>query len=256
MWLFKSSFLTQEDGFSLVEMAVVLAILGVVTTLSLPLLTRLLEERRHGQTTEHQRMIFHALGAYALRKGQLPCPSQDQGGRSPNSCLGQTVGFVPYGTLGLPEAVARDGYGQWMIYGAHPQLLGDHQAFCKHGDRLLNQSKLQVLNESGVSVVEDGAGASPMAAVLVAPQQSAQGAASALEQVNLAHTKVFHDQPFSQNPQRLFRQKLLWATRDVLAGVYGHGTCPKEALDQASQGEGERAHSADPPSPFDDFLDE
>ncbi|MDR5172923.1 type II secretion system protein [Methylobacillus flagellatus] len=117
-------------GFSLVEMAVVLVILGfVITALILPVTA----QRAAGflRQTEHQLEIAQkALIGFAQANGRLPCPataqtSEDAGSSGLEQSLnggGCTVmvGYLPAATLGIApvdmHGFAVDGWGNRIWY--------------------------------------------------------------------------------------------------------------------------------------------
>jgi len=103
-----------EGGFSLVEMAVVLVILGfVIGVLMLPLQAQ--RENTFRLQTENQLEIAKkALIGFAQAKGRLPCPAIDgatataapqEGGQ-----CAQQLGFLPVATLGIATTTDQDGY--------------------------------------------------------------------------------------------------------------------------------------------------
>ncbi len=72
------------------------------------------------------------LQEYLAQNGRLPCPADvlappESRGERRFGCAqtrGGYIGIVPYRTLGLPESVAKDGYGQWMTYVVDPEMTG------------------------------------------------------------------------------------------------------------------------------------
>lgn len=92
-------------GFSLIELAVVLVILGLVSLL----LVRFLGTASHEQRETASRTLLtradDALLAFAMINSRLPCPASD--GKGEENCSGGQVGLLPYKTLGLPDANAR-----------------------------------------------------------------------------------------------------------------------------------------------------
>lgn len=102
-----------QKGFSLVEMAVVLVILGfVISALLLPLQGQ--REIGYRTQTENQLEIARkALIGFAQANGRLPCPAVDgaTGVEAPaggGTCTRQ-LGFLPAATLGITPTDA-DGY--------------------------------------------------------------------------------------------------------------------------------------------------
>lgn len=92
-------------GFSLVEMAIVLAIVALLLAGLLPTLSGQIEQQRTSDTRKQLEDIKDALIGYAIVNGRLPCPasSTSYGAESPagGNCTNFNNGFVPAATLGL-----------------------------------------------------------------------------------------------------------------------------------------------------------
>jgi prepilin-type N-terminal cleavage/methylation domain-containing protein len=107
----KKSFVTIQGGFSLIEMAIVLVILGfLLGGVMIPLTTQREESQR--QATERQlQEIRNALIGFAQTNRRLPCPvsAANQGIEQPIPAAGCVVSatnyFVPYVTLGLQGTI-------------------------------------------------------------------------------------------------------------------------------------------------------
>jgi hypothetical protein len=71
-------------------------------------------------TISHQNAVFQALADYWALHGCLPWPSslggEQQGVSQRPVSAGFYRGMIPYRTLGLSHRLARDGWGQWMVY--------------------------------------------------------------------------------------------------------------------------------------------
>jgi prepilin-type N-terminal cleavage/methylation domain-containing protein len=97
----------KRGGFSLVEVAVVLAILGLVLGSTLFSLSAQVENRSR---TDTERRLEHArelLLSYALVHGRLPCPgvaSGDEAGGDSAACASNYGGFLPARSLGFQPA--------------------------------------------------------------------------------------------------------------------------------------------------------
>ncbi len=94
----------EARGFTLIEMAVVLLIIGLlIGGLVMPLSTQM-EDRRYATTQQLLDDVREALTGYALANGALPCPatpaSNGLAAAAGGGCTRQH-GFVPAVTLGL-----------------------------------------------------------------------------------------------------------------------------------------------------------
>ena len=99
-----------QDGFNLIEMAIVLMILGVLLGgLLTPLSTQFDNSRRAGATATLSD-VHDALLGFAAANGRLPCPATaaSNGLAAPNSATTTCTsnhGFVPTRTLGINGSV-------------------------------------------------------------------------------------------------------------------------------------------------------
>src|SRR5437588_803626 len=109
----------QNHGFSLVEMAVVVAIIGALLSAGLAALNVFRENQNVSQTMQKQNVIREALINYLRQYKRLPCPSTDVNGSEsraaavPPATLGNcmtTAGLIPYITLGIPRDAATDAW--------------------------------------------------------------------------------------------------------------------------------------------------
>lgn len=117
-----------QAGFSLVEMAIVLAIVGLLLSGLLPTISSQIEQQRRNETRKQMDEIKEALLGFAIINGRLPCPATtaDPGnanyGVEDASCpTGSADGYLPWKTLGVPETDAwgskRSGTGDpWIGY--------------------------------------------------------------------------------------------------------------------------------------------
>jgi type II secretory pathway pseudopilin PulG len=126
---------SNQEGFLFVELAFVLMIVGIVLGSAISLFRTQNQVQRAKITHENQRVVLDMLQEYLAQNGRLPCPadllaSPESRGERRMGCTqikGSHIGIVPYRTLGLPESVARDGYGQWMTYAVDPEMTGHLQ---------------------------------------------------------------------------------------------------------------------------------
>ena len=99
----------KQYGFTLVEMAIVLVILGfVLGALLLPLQAQR-QQIAQAQTENTLELAKQALLGFAQSKGRLPCPAIASGAESPlggGACT-QQAGFLPAATLGIQPTNAQ-----------------------------------------------------------------------------------------------------------------------------------------------------
>lgn len=118
-----------ESGFTLIELAIVLVIIGVLVGGFIGTLTTRIENLRVSETNKDLEEIKSALMGYAYRKGYLPCPdcievwcsptgirdgveNRDAGGQCD---VGIKTGTVPWVTLGMARGDAWDTrYRYWV----------------------------------------------------------------------------------------------------------------------------------------------
>lgn len=113
------------NGFTLVEMAMVLAIVTLLLTGLIPTISSQIEQRQLDETRKQISDIEQALLGFAIINGRLPCPasSASNGVESPDgggNCTNFYNGFVPAATLGLASrnenGLLLDGWGNPIRY--------------------------------------------------------------------------------------------------------------------------------------------
>jgi prepilin-type N-terminal cleavage/methylation domain-containing protein len=114
----------QLHGFSLVEMAIVILIAGIMMGAGLSLLSVKQAAAQADVTQKHQETIKQALINYLVQKKRLPCPGDNTGTELTRSATLPTCpsysGIVPYKELGLERTVALDGWENFIAYVVSP----------------------------------------------------------------------------------------------------------------------------------------
>ena len=136
----------QLRGFTLIEIAVVLVIFGIIATAGLRIATAALTTAGYRDTRQKLVVIKEALVAYLRANNRLPCPDTKNGfyntpsptnvlftlsappdgienrnqtsGTVPDTTAAcdSTFGLLPYATLGLSAETATDGFGNFFSY--------------------------------------------------------------------------------------------------------------------------------------------
>lgn len=141
-------------GFTLIEIALVMVIIGLLTGGGVSLMRSLTERKARNETVAYLKDVRLALVGYAEKTGRLPWADGDGDGVEN---AGIAAGFLPYWTLQVPP---KDAYSRNLRYAVNAQLGSDRPSSC-------------AALHSGLSgtpqlVDADGASASlPIASVLV-----------------------------------------------------------------------------------------
>lgn len=109
-------------GFTLAEIAVVIAIIGIAMGMGLKVLTATLNNAAFSDTKAKQEVIKTSLISFMRTNGRLPCPDNSAGvptGLEVTPCTATAAngyGVVPWQTLGLSRDVTQDGWGNLFSY--------------------------------------------------------------------------------------------------------------------------------------------
>jgi prepilin-type N-terminal cleavage/methylation domain-containing protein len=122
---------SQEAGFTLVEMAIVIAIAGIIVTFVVSALGGSTQVRRESQSRDKMEIIAKAIGNRIIQNLGAPCPSDPAVaqtaatfGQARAACASAALseGLVPFQSLGLPVEMAKDGWGRFMTYRTSPSV--------------------------------------------------------------------------------------------------------------------------------------
>jgi prepilin-type N-terminal cleavage/methylation domain-containing protein len=104
-----------QTGFTLVEIAIVLAIVAFLLGGLLPTISSQMEQQRRTETRKYMEDVNNALLGYAISHKRLPCPDTDvvPDGLENAPCAATQVGTLPYKDLGV---VDKDAYSHALVY--------------------------------------------------------------------------------------------------------------------------------------------
>lgn len=148
----KKHFDTRRAAFTLVELAVVLAIIGLIAGAGIAMASSAIKTADRVATQERLGSIKLALDSFAKTYGYLPCPA-DRTYTTSNANFGLeqrdtplpstvcntgsgivasgsvTIGMVPVRTLGLPDSYASDSWGNKIEYAVTSALAASPSAY-------------------------------------------------------------------------------------------------------------------------------
>ena len=114
-------------GFSLVEIAIVMVILGLTAAMAMTFSSGFRNTQNRKETSTRIAAVDVALANFVLQNKRLPCPADgaigtggaDVGAEQRNGtgdCTTQNRGVVPWVALGLPESAGTDAWGSRLTY--------------------------------------------------------------------------------------------------------------------------------------------
>lgn len=218
-------------GFTLVEIAIVLVIVGLMVGGLLTPLTVQLEQRRVAETRRALEEAREALIGYALRFGYLPCPAVSASNgledreEGQNRCRGEKrQGFLPWAALGLPKL---DSWGHLYRYSVTPAFSDSQARF-----NLATPRDITIASRDGVGQVVAASAADDVPAVVMSHGKNGYGASGELgialagaparnvdEQVNQSNPRILFSRDANDNgaaPGGEFDDQVVWLSPNIL----------------------------------------
>ena len=228
-------------AFSLIEMSMVLLIMGVILSFSLPYLTNHLVFERQKQTSANFEEITHALALFVMQTGRLPYPSSptssENRGQEDASLSGGQAGIIPFKTLGLSQVSAKDGYNHWISYIPHPALTDETTlSRSPFGDEATSfcavplEPSFQLLDDRNANI----AGEEDMQPAYMLISHG-KGGGDFLESGSMRILGHQHpcknentngDMVFRESLSKECDDKVFWKNRQILLAVYAKSPCP------------------------------
>lgn len=141
----------RQAGFSLIEVAIVLVIVGLMIGGLVTPLSVQLEQRKVADTQKALDEAKEALTGFALRYGYLPCPAVSSGNgledRRGARCNGEKrAGILPWATLGLRKS---DSWDNLFRYSVTPAFSDSEQLFT-----LATPRDISIVTRNGGALVQ------------------------------------------------------------------------------------------------------
>ena len=106
-----------KKGFTLIELAIVLVIIGLLIGVGVSLLPGLINQQKYTQNQSLLNQNYNALIGYIMANGKAPLASSNTNGTSSQS---QNIGYLPYVTIG---GLQKDAYGNTFYYAVNNRPL-------------------------------------------------------------------------------------------------------------------------------------
>jgi len=237
----------RSKGFTLVEMAMVLLIMGLLLAGGLTVLSTQIEQQRIGDTQRQLEQAREALMGFALANGRFPCPASAvvvsgaaTAGLEPTPVVAagcaNLAGVLPWATLGLPET---DPWGRRFTYritrqftrtvpqaagfvggGCPPPVPPTQAAFalCSQGDMTIVSTGGGATLSANAPVVLVSHGKNGAGAYMPTGTQSPVGAdADELDnQLTAGGTNTANTQFVSKSPTATFDDLVVWLPTPIL----------------------------------------
>ncbi len=160
-----------KKAFTLAEMSMVLVVVGLVIMVVFPALTAFRQSMQVSATQSNLQALMRATTAFVQANGCLPCPTPaattgagfgrvrgEAGGLACQNNCTVYEGIVPFISMGLPQQIAKDGWGRWITMRVDPALTINFgvvppTALCVAGDT----TPSCVTGESRKGLCQDGA---------------------------------------------------------------------------------------------------
>lgn len=161
-----------SEGFSLVELAVVMMIMGVMIGTLVPIYQGIVKQNKVQQDAMRQYLIISALENHFSQYKYIPCPAINTShGTAQRKCMGpqEQIGLLPYASLGIPSEYAINSFGHPITY------VVASSATLEEVDGMQEFDPVEVKNESG-DVIVGGDPKNPVMYLLINHGENGEGA--------------------------------------------------------------------------------
>lgn len=218
-----------QRGMSLVELAIILVILGAVTAFTMSGGSNMANTQSRIATDTQLEIIRKSLFAFYEINKRLPCPAPLTTavgavgfGMEAASCTGPTTvrfGAVPVRTLGMPDGLIADSYGNRFTYAVVGDLTSASSFANAPGIIRVNDASGNAIRTDVAFFVfshgPDGKGATRASSLTV---QTACGASTNLDVENCNSDGIFREAPFNNGSvtNRFYDDFSRWVTKPML----------------------------------------
>ena len=201
-----------QVGFSLLEMSIVLAIVGLLLAGLLPTLSGQVEQQRANETRKQMNDIKDALIGYAIVNGRLPYPASASAvTATANAGVSDSTlasGVIPWVTLGTSET---DAWGRRFTYSATGSFIASNFTLASTGSLTVKTSTTGSNVATGIPAVFVSHGINGWGAYTPQGTQiSASSDSDEADNSNANNSFVSHD------PTPSFDDLVVWISPGIL----------------------------------------
>ena len=204
-----------QQGFSLLEMAVVLVVLGLILGGVLMPLSTQMEKQDRDETQTILEDIQDALIGYAMANGRLPCPDTDNDGvmNMAGNCT-NNQGTIPWVDLGVGK---EDAWGRPLTYRVTGSF-ADNTDGTGCGTATAGAS-FELCSIADLNIFDAAAGnpvANQIPAIVISHGKNWGTTTSTDENENTDTDTTFVDRGYSLNAASTFDDQVIWVSPNVL----------------------------------------
>lgn len=204
-----------QRGFTLLEMAVVMVVLGLILGGILMPLSTQMEKQDRDETQSVLKEIQDALIGYAMANGRLPCPDTDGDGiiDMAGTCT-NVQGTIPWVDLGVGK---NDALGRPFTYRVTGSF-ADNTDGTGCGTATIGVS-FELCSVADINILDSATGnpvANQIPAIVIAHGKNWATTTSADENENSDTDTIFVDRRPSLNAPPTFDDQVIWISPNVL----------------------------------------
>jgi prepilin-type N-terminal cleavage/methylation domain-containing protein len=252
-----------KQGFSLLELSIVLVIISIVVTGGLSLTTAKIGQDQLENTYDEMVNIQKALQAYVTEFGKLPCPASltlartdTLYGRQATDCVDATppagitqveypaasgkyvrIGGVPFYTLQMPERYLDDSFNNRYYYAVSESFITSATSASVGNIRVTDSAGVSISDEVAYTLFSSG---KTHKGAYVAKTGTLSTACVSTEKdgENCNNDGIFTDAPYNDGTVtgQFYDDIILWQTRMQLFGNTGGGGSTSSSTSTSSGG--------------------